>query len=331
MRDLFLIATGQDTAGWNWRIKEAMERFAPDWDARCMAATPTYLEYPIDLPWDKAECLRRYAAADVIHLQNQAAGWTLYDNGAGKPTILQHHGTIYREMHERIGYSARKIGMVEICSTLDLTLYEPNVEWIPIPYRRRDLLEIRHWNYDPDGRIRIAHAPTNRQVKGTDHFLAVMERLEARYPNVQTVMIEQKSWRTCLARKATADIFYDQLELGYGCNAIEAWGMGIPVVAGVTDPKVRQVMFDRWGALPFMEASTDTLEQVLSWMIESMAMRMEFAQIGSAHFDRWHDERVVTPMLTSVYAAARPTRPGPTAAQRHAEARMKRRAIAARV
>lgn len=303
---LFAIATGQDTAGWNWRIAQALNAHT-DIEARVMAATETYLRYPVDLPWNLGECLERYQAADVIHLQNQTAGWELYDRGAGKPTVLQHHGTIFRDDHRRIWRQARKIGMVQTCSTLDLTLYEPDVEWIGVPYRRSDLMRYRE---KPDGIIRIGHAPTNRDVKGTEHFLAVMDRLKERF-NVEVVFIENEPWATCLARKGTVDIFYDQLGLGYGSNAVEAWGMGLPVIAGVTDPRVRALMLERWGRLPFLEATTDSLEKAIALLIGSESMRREYAAIGSEHFDRWHDERAVAPRLVDLYGSAKPTFPGP--------------------
>ena len=309
MKSVFAIATGQDTAGWNWRIAQAMNAHAEGWEVRAMAATETYLRYPVDLPWNLAECLERYQAADVIHLQNQTAGWSLYDRGAGKPTVLQHHGTIFRDDHRRIARQARKIGMVQTCSTIDLTLYEQGVEWIGVPYRRSDLMRYREMQ-KPDGIIRIGHAPTNREVKGTEHFLAVMDRLKEVW-DVETVLIERQPWATCLAKKAQCDIFYDQLELGYGSNAVEAWGMGIPVVAGVVDPKVRALMVERWGHLPFAETDADNLEMLLALMLGSEQMRREYAFIGLEHFARWHDERAVAPRLVDLYESAKPTTPGP--------------------
>ena len=43
-------------------------------------------------------------------------------------------------------------------------------------------------------------------------------------------------------RKGRADVFVDQMILGYGCNAIEAWGMGIPVIAGVDPEKAPSII-----------------------------------------------------------------------------------------
>lgn len=310
MKKLFLIATGQDTAGWNWRIHDGFRRLSKTWVTRSMAATRNYLDYPTDLTYDKGLLLSLYRDADAIHLQNQLAGWQLYDRGAGKPTVLQHHGTIFREQHEIISRAARKLGVVEICSTIDLTLYEPGVTWIPIPYNQPDLERIRCAEYEASDVIRIAHAPTNRAVKGTDHFLSVIDRLRERF-KIELILIEGMPWAECLRLKARADIFYDQLDLGYGCNAIEAWGMGMPVVAGAADPQVRAAMLSRWGTLPFAEATPQTLEKVLGQLVRSKAARQEYAEIGRQHFGQFHDEEVVVPMLEAVYASARRTRPGP--------------------
>lgn len=323
---LFLIATGQDTGGWNWRIREAFRKFDTGWLARSMAATRTYINYPEDLPWRREVCLQMYAGADAIHLQNQLSGWELYDNGQGKPTILQHHGTIFREGHERLSYEARRIGAVEIASTIDLTLLEPGVEWVPVPYDLSELRAIRARFHKPNPNVvRIAHAPTNRRVKGTDHFLAVIERLRDRGLKVETILIEHRSWRDCLQLKANADIYYDQVELGYGCNAVEAWGMGIPVVAGAEDPAVQALMLERWGRYPFAFAETDTLEEVLAGLVSSQTARNEVALMGLEHFERWHDEATVARTLAGIYSAAPAVLPGPIREAKRQEVREERR------
>lgn len=306
----FLLNTGQDTGGVGWRTQQALSRHGKRYQARTMSATRTYIGYPEDLPYRQRQAEEHYQAADLVHLGNQLSGHTLYDQGAGKPTVLEHHGTIFRDGHEEISARARALGVVEVCSTLDLTLLEPGVEWLPVPYQLDQMQAIRQERYVPSAAVRIAHAPTNRAVKGTEHFLQVFRRLATRH-RIELVLIENRSWRQCLALKARADIFYDQLELGYGCNAIEAWAMGLPVVAGAADPRVRRLMVKRWGRLPFLEATTATLEAKLEQLITSEQARREVAEIGREHFDRWHDERVATRRVEQLYGTARPTVPGP--------------------
>ena len=107
-----------------------------------------------------------------------------------------------------------------------------------------------------------------------------------------------------MARKAKADILVDQLTLGYGCNAIEAWGMGIPVVAGTTDPVTRDRMLSILGELPFYEATEKTLTARLEELIVSEPLRAEWGARGLAYAKRWHDDQAVMRQAEGLYERA---------------------------
>jgi hypothetical protein len=93
--------------------------------------------------------------------------------------------------------------------------------------------------------------------------------------------------------------------------------MGIPVVAGVADPDVRALMVQRWDGLPFYEASdTDTLYDALRMLVESEQARREWAERGTRHVERFHEEDRVVPLLQDLYRNAPATLPG---RQREAE------------
>lgn len=325
--NVFGVATGQDTCGWFARIQAGFRRQQPDWAFRFSAATQRYQEYPMDLPFKRPLVRQHYRSADVIQLRNTLHGWTYFDDGAGKPIVLLYHGSHYRKEHAELGAEARRVGAVQVVSTIDLTLCEGDATWIGSPYDATELAALRERYYRPSERIRIAHAPTDRRIKGTDHFLEIFERLSRRYP-VDLVLIENRTWAECLRQKATADIFYDQLELGYGGNAVEAWGMGLPVIAGVADPRVHAAMVAKWGRLPFLSATTDTLEAQLEALIQSEQARQEVAQLGHEHFDRWHDERVVIPQLMDLYRSAKPTLPAPSTRRLREQQREDRRELA---
>jgi glycosyltransferase involved in cell wall biosynthesis len=334
---IFNLTLGADTAGQGIRIKQAFDRHT-DWSVRSMVSTETYLRYPIDLPYRERLARELYDAADVVHLHNTLEAHKRFDNGQGKPTVLHHHGSAFRWHHERLAPQARAVGAVQICSTADLTIYDPDVTWLPAPYNADELAQIRADNYRESDVIRIAHAPTNRKVKNTALVIEAVERLAEKYP-VELVLIENTSWAKCLKAKATADIFVDQLLLGYGCNAIEAWGMGIPVVAGVNpDPVVpftpdeakrtRAAMKSLWGSLPFYSATPQNLEKRLERLVQSADLRAEWSEKGKAHFDRFHDEREVVKRLQAIYRSAPATEPGPPRRQLHLTAREIRRGVA---
>lgn len=146
----------------------------------------------------------------------------------------------------------------------------------------------------------IAHAPTNRQVKSTDQLIEAVERLQAEGYDVELDLIERRSWRECLARKAKADIYFDQIGLGFGCNAIEAWAMGIPVVAGAADETLDE-MERRFGQLPFYHATPETIYDALRELIDDPKLRERYGQIGLAYVRKYHDASVVVDQLKAIY------------------------------
>lgn len=304
---VFIFAAGADTGGQGYRIREAFRRHEPSWQVDSLALTTKFMKYPEQISgraYDRVQAARSlYEAADVVHLRLTLAGWEKLDKGQGKPIVLHHHGTIFRIGHHALATRARRMGAVQVASTLDLTLLEPGVRWLPSPFDLGALRAIRERVHVPSDRIRIAHAPTNRSVKGTRTFEVVVRKLAKEYP-IDVDIIEGRPWAECLERKAKADIFYDQTRLGYGNNAVEAWGMGLPVIAGVEDPAVRSRMVETWGSLPFVEASETTLEASLRLLIESRAMREDFGARGESFARRFHDETKVVGLLRDLYRSA---------------------------
>jgi hypothetical protein len=306
--NVLVVATGVDTGGQGDRIERAFAN-EPGWTVTARSHHRHPFGYPsshryLSLRDRTVEMKRLYDEADVVHLRNYLLGWQ-----RGKPTVLHHHGTEFRTRHGVIARNAEAIGALQIASTLDLTLLEPGVEWVPSPY---DVAELRAMKQPHDGPLRIAHFPTSAKVKSTDAFLAATARLAERHPievvtNVVRGRVRHMPWSEVMRQKATADIYFDQVTLGYGNNAIEAWGMGIPVVAGVADQAVREVMLDRFGHMPFVEATEQTIEQELERLITSPAMRAEYAELGTAHVQRFHDGAKVVPILKAIYSAAPPT------------------------
>jgi hypothetical protein len=302
---VFSLTTGADTAGIGAGLAKAFRR--SDVELRSMVATINYIGYPIDLRHNRRRLERFYDRADVVLLHNTIHAHDWYDAGQGKPTVLMHHGRTPSETFGAICERASDIGAVQVGSTIDLSVFGP-VEWAPPPVDIPAMREIRSRSVR-DGRLRIGHAPTNRDIKGTATFLEAMERLSKRY-DVEAVLIERMPWRDCLRIKARMDVLFDQPILGYGSNAIEAWAMGIPVMAGVADRTVRAAMLDRWSVLPFIETSTTTLEEDLERVILDADLRAQYARIGSAHVERWHSEPVVVERMARIFGSARSTVPG---------------------
>ena len=130
-----------------------------------------------------------------------------------------------------------------------------------------------------------------------------MARLQSEGYPVDLELIERERWDRCLQRKARADIFFDQVILGYGCNALEAWGMGIPVVCGASDPTLDE-MERRFGRLPFYHATEETIYDALKELVESPELRAKYAAIGNRYVREYHDEVKVVDQLKRIYQRA---------------------------
>lgn len=311
MPNVFLVSMWADTNGQAARIARGINRLAPDWTARAMRAGDVYFRWPIDMTWNTGRARQFYEAADVVHMPNGLTPYLTLDRGQRKPTILHHHGTGFRRDHAVQHAQAQRLGVREVVSTLDLQLLEADLAWLPAPYQLSELLGQREAHYQPHERVLVHHSATNRENKDTDALVAAVASLQRRGLAVDLDIVEGKSFKECWRRKAQADIVVDQLWLGYGCSAVEAWGMGLPVIGGVRPPLVRDHMLATWGSLPFLEATRDTLEERLAELVTDAQLRAAWAATGRAHFDRFHDERQVVARLLPIYEGAPATAGGP--------------------
>jgi hypothetical protein len=226
MRVTVKLSTGQDLAGIGVRMAQAFARHAPDWEYRATASSTTYIDYPIDVPYRQQDAERLYDAADVVHLHGNLDAHDWYDDGQGKPTILEHHGTEFRWYHGKLARQARQIGAVQVASTLDLTMLERGIEWMPAPYNLDELRAIRAEHYQPSD---ASASPTRRRTARSRAPASSSTSCGPRPDASGRARADRRPGVEAMPRpEGKADIFYDQLQLGYGCNAIEAWAMGIP-------------------------------------------------------------------------------------------------------
>ena len=152
--------------------------------------------------------------------------------------------------------------------------------------------------------VRIAHSPTNRTVKSTNFIMKVVQTLFNQGFPVSLDLIERTPYAKVLERKAKADILVDQLHLGYGNSSIEAMCMGIPVIAGVSDPRTREFMVDTWGGLPFYQTDEESLEKHLIELITDAGLRSHWGKVGYQHVVKYHNEQTVSDQLAAHYRAA---------------------------
>ena len=312
--EVVLFIAGYDTGGQGYRIKRAFDKYySEEFHVRSVHTQSTYSHFPHDLEYRARDIVDLMAKADVLHMRNGFEDLGRLRPGALEPSsptglVLHYHGTKFRANHATMAPAAAGLGAVQIASTIDLTMLEPGILWCPAPF---DIVEIGAYRLVAEARggqpIRAAHAPTDRYVKSTKKIMdAVSHLFHERHLSIELDLIERKSWDEVLRRKAASDIYIDQLRLGYGNNAVEAWCMGLPVVAGLDDPAVRSQMLKTFktGSLPFYEANEVNLAARLAALVTDADLRLYWGQAGLAHVMKFHYDRYVADLLAGVYREA---------------------------
>ena len=190
-------------------------------------------------------------------------------------------------------------------STLDLAESIPGALNLPLAIEadRWEAASLAHPLPEPErrdgvrGPVVIAHAPTNRLIKGTRHLVEAVERLSREFPLIELRMIEQQPWAEMPEFLSRCDILVDQLLMGwYGLLSIEGMAERRPVIAYIRDD-FRPLRPD----LPVVSAEPGTIEQVLRELIRDPARRAELGARGNEYAHRHHDLPVVGRMLLADY------------------------------
>ena len=328
--NIFVLNNGADTGGQGIRIKQAFDRYnaravaaartegrSPDsveqHRVRAMHTERSFMKYPRDLEWDEATAQRLFDEADVVHVQNSPELYRTLDRGRGKPLVVHHQGTRLRSFPEDVTAESAAVGAVQIVSTVDLLADCPGAEWLPIPHDI-DWIRDTYRQKTQHRPLRIVHAPTNRQAKGTQTVIDVVAALAAEGMPIELKLVEGLPWKVALSWKGQADIVIDQLTIGYGNNGVEAMAMGVPLISGWAEDDDRERFRIETGwEIPFAEAnSAETLERCIRELAASPELREEVGARGRAFVEEFHDDVKIAGRLVRIYeraiAGSRPAR-----------------------
>jgi glycosyltransferase involved in cell wall biosynthesis len=162
---------------------------------------------------------------------------------------------------------------------IDLSLYDP------VPAVQRE-------------RVRIVHAPSNLEKKGTDRVIEACKQLPVDLDVVHGVRNEE-----AIERYKQADIVVDQvLRDWHGMFSIEGMALGKPVVTSLDEDAVRQTEEGFGVKLPIVRATKDDLVEKLRPLVESFEERKRLGEAGRAYVEQVHDVERMTDRLLEIYA-----------------------------
>jgi len=148
-----------------------------------------------------------------------------------------------------------------------------------------------------DGIIRVVHAPTNREKKGTEFILRSINALKRQGYPVEIELIENIPHKKVKQLYEICDIGVDQVLCGwYGNTSIELMALGKPVICNI-DQELRHHASD----LPILSADPKTLTEKLKELVENKQLRSELGQKGIDYVKKNHDVKVIADRCISIY------------------------------
>ena len=143
--------------------------------------------------------------------------------------------------------------------------------------------------------LRIGHAPSNRDVKGTGLILNAIRNLQKSGFEFELVLIEGHSHAEAREYLKKIDVLVDQLFAGwYGGVAVEAMALGKPVLAYIRDEDLKFVPSKMASDLPIVRATPDTIQSSLQEVLEMpRAQLLELARQSRAYVERWHNPNTI--------------------------------------
>ena len=157
-------------------------------------------------------------------------------------------------------------------------------------------------------KLRIVHAPTNREAKGSDRILASLEAIDNAHPGVIEIqLVENVSHEQALKTLCEADLVIDQILVGwYGGVAVEAMKMAKPVIARITAEDLhfipQQMAEDVQQTI--IQADPDTIYEVLLRCIGDGDFLRRRAAASLEYVHRWHDPLKVATQVKQTYEVA---------------------------
>lgn len=183
-------------------------------------------------------------------------------------------------------------------STPDLLDYVPEARWCP------GVVDINLWASDwpvmARRRPRVVHVPSNGRLKGSERIDPILTALH------DEGLIDYRSLRgldsgEVRATYQEADIVLDQFVLGlYGVAAVEAMAAGRVVVAFVGDAVRDRVREATGEQIPIVEATPETIEQVIRGLVADRDEARAIAARGTAYAKKIHDGRYSAQVLNEL-------------------------------
>ncbi len=234
----------------------------------------------------------------------------------GKKVIMQHWGSDVRlyskavknsphvklvqpdenRMKMELDFLSRHISHCAVC---DYELYEyvkdyySNIYLIP---QCVDLENLKVQN-NKNNKLLIVHAPTNREIKGTEYILKAINDLQLKY-DFDFKLIEKMSHEEAMLTYKRADIVIDQLRIGtYGLVSIENMALGKPVISYINEYMLEKYPIE----LPIITSGVENIKEKIEYLIKNQDILPDIGLKGRRYVEKYHDINKVNLDILEIY------------------------------
>ena len=153
--------------------------------------------------------------------------------------------------------------------------------WKPVTYHASDSKVV----------LKIGHAPSNRDVKGTDQILKVIQDLQSSHgTRFEFHLIENVAYDEVMHAYQSIDILIDQIYAGWcGGLALELMALGKPVLSYIRHDDLKFIPPEMAENLPIINTCPENLKQNLVSLIEMPYEELvELGKKSRQYVEKWH-------------------------------------------
>ncbi len=148
--------------------------------------------------------------------------------------------------------------------------------------------------------IRIVHAPSNRELKGTKYILEAITKLQKEFSFLKFILVENTSYTDALEIYKTADLVIDQLILGwYGALSVEVMKMGKPVMVYIRESDLKHIpkkMADDC-LNSFINTNPSSIYTDLKNLITNRQLLSDYSDKALEYVYKWHEPMAIAKFI----------------------------------
>lgn len=208
------------------------------------------------------------------------------------------------------GHKRRRINLIDRYADQIYSLNPDLLHVLPnrarfLPYCNVDLEQWQPKPSTPNKALRILHAPTNRDFKGSKYIIAAIDRLQEEGHIFEFDLVEGIAHKEARYRYSKADILIDQLLIGwYGGLSVEFMALGKPVICYIREEDLGYVSPQMREQLPIIQATPDSIYDVLKNCLELTTEELsDLGQRSRTFVENWHTPEIVAESLIETYMA----------------------------